>query len=312
MNSPRDILYSVVVPVYNEEENLHELNNRLVSVLEKWGRYEVLYVNDGSNDNSGAIINEFCAASPMIKTIAFSRNFGHQAALTAGLNYTQGDAVAVIDADLQDPPEVLPEFFQKWQDGYEVVYAIRKHRQEGWFKKCAYFLFYRLLKGLAEIDIPLDSGDFCVMDRVIVDKLNTLPERHRFIRGIRAWLGFRQVGITYHRHARFAGTPKYNLRRRRALAYDGLFAFSKKPLTLALRLGVIVTATSFGFIAFTLWRKLFQGVQPEGWTSLMIAVMFMGGVQLLMMGVLGEYIGRIFDEVKGRPIYIIADTKNIP
>jgi len=312
MNSPRDILYSVVVPVYNEEENLHELNNRLVSVLEKWGRYEVLYVNDGSNDNSGAIINEFCAASPMIKTIAFSRNFGHQAALTAGLNYTQGDAVAVIDADLQDPPEVLPEFFQKWQDGYEVVYAIRKHRQEGWFKKCAYFLFYRLLKGLAEIDIPLDSGDFCVMDRVIVDKLNTLPERHRFIRGIRAWLGFRQVGITYHRHARFAGTPKYNLRRLRALAYDGLFAFSKKPLTLALRLGVIVTATSFGFIAFTLWRKLFQGVQPEGWTSLMIAVMFMGGVQLLMMGVLGEYIGRIFDEVKGRPIYIIADTKNIP
>jgi len=311
MTSLKSPMYSVVIPVFNEEENLAELHARLLKVIRGYGNYEIIYIDDGCTDRSRSLIEKFCSDNDEVKLISLSRNFGHQPAVTAGLNYALGDVVAVMDADLQDPPEVLPEFFSQWKNGHQVVYAVRQKRREPWYKKAAYFSYYRLLKILAEINIPLDSGDFCVMDRVVVDCLNELPEKNRFIRGIRAWVGFRQIGVTYERHARFSGLPKYNLRKLLRLGYDGIFSFSKQPLVLSMRLGIITTIISFLYIALTLWRKLVYGVQPEGWTSLMIAVLFLGGIQLLMLGVLGEYVGRIFDETKGRPVYIISETINI-
>jgi len=311
MTSLESPMYSVVIPVFNEEENLTELHTRLLKVITSYGNFEIIYIDDGCTDRSRLLIKQFCSDNDEVKLISFSRNFGHQSAVTAGLNYASGDVVAVMDADLQDPPEVLPELFSEWDNGHQVVYAVRRKRREPWYKKIAYFFYYRLLKTVAEVNIPLDSGDFCAMDRVVVDNLNQLPEKNRFIRGIRAWVGFRQTGVEYERHSRFSGSPKYNLRKLLRLGYDGIFSFSKQPLVLSMRLGIVTTIVSFLYIAVTLWRKLAYGIQPEGWTSLMIVVLFFGGVQLLMIGILGEYLGRIFDETKGRPVYIVSETINI-
>ena len=303
--------YSVVVPINNEEAVLPEFVRRLVLVLEKLSSYEIIFVNDGSTDRSEALIEHFCDENPSVKLISFSRNFGHQAAATAGLAYSAGEVVAVIDGDLQDPPEVLPEFFSKWEEGYQVVYAIRRKRKENIVKRGAYFCFYRILKVLSDIPIPVDSGDFSVMDRVIVDKLNAMPEHNRFIRGIRAWLGYSQIGLEYDRQERVAGKSQYTISKLFNLAYDGVISFSRRPLIVATRLGLATTSVAFIYAAVILWRKFFLGIELRGWTTIVVIVLFLGGTQLLMLGILGEYIGRIFDETKGRPNYIVARTKNV-
>jgi dolichol-phosphate mannosyltransferase len=307
----RETTYSVVVPIYNEEATLPEFTRRLVSVLKDHGDYEVLFVNDGSTDRSEELIELFCHENSSIKLLSFSRNFGHQEAISAGLAFSSGAAVAVMDGDLQDPPEVLPEFFSKWKEGYEVVYAIRRRRKENMFKRLAYFCFYRILTAFADVNIPLDSGDFSVMDRQIVDKLNELPERNRFVRGIRAWLGYRQIGLEYERQERFSGKTKYTFTKLSNLAYNGLISFSRRPLIVATKLGILITSIAFLTIFIIIWRKLFLGIEPQGWTSIIVVVLFLGGTQLLILGILGEYIGRIFDEAKGRPNYILARSKNI-
>ena len=304
------VMYSAIVPIYNEEENLDEIARRLVQVLERIGPYEIVFVDDGSVDGSADIIGRLCGANPSVKAIHFSRNFGHQAAVSAGLRYASGDAVAVIDGDLQDPPELLPELFNKWREGYKVVYAIRQQRKEGLLKRAAYYLYYRLLRLIAEVEIPLDSGDFSVMDKVVVEKLNDMPESHRFIRGLRSWVGYSQVGVPYNRDARFAGEPKYTWSGLIRLGYDGIFSFSKVPLLIATRIGLFITLISVVGAFWTLGRKFILGVEPQGWTSLIIVVLMIGGIQLFVLGILGEYIGRIFEETKKRPSYIVAEKRN--
>lgn len=304
------VMYSAIVPIYNEEENLDEIARRLVQVLERIGLYEIVFVDDGSVDGSADIISRLCGANPSVKAIHFSRNFGHQAAVSAGLRYASGDAVAVIDGDLQDPPELLPELFNKWREGYKVVYAIRRQRKEGLLKRAAYYLYYRLLRLIAEVEIPLDSGDFSVMDKVVVEKLNDMPESHKFIRGLRSWVGYSQVGVPYNRDARFAGEPKYTWSGLIRLGYDGIFSFSKVPLLIATRIGLFITLISVVGAFWTLGRKFILGVEPQGWTSLIIVVLMIGGIQLFVLGILGEYIGRIFEETKKRPSYIVAEKRN--
>ena len=304
------VMYSAIVPIYNEEENLDEIARRLVQVLERIGLYEIVFVDDGSVDGSADIISRLCGANPSVKAIHFSRNFGHQAAVSAGLRYASGDAVAVIDGDLQDPPELLPELFNKWREGYKVVYAIRRQRKEGLLKRAAYYLYYRLLRLIAEVEIPLDSGDFSVMDKVVVETLNDMPESHKFIRGLRSWVGYSQVGVPYNRDARFAGEPKYTWSGLIRLGYDGIFSFSKVPLLIATRIGLFITLISVVGAFWTLGRKFILGVEPQGWTSLIIVVLMIGGIQLFVLGILGEYIGRIFEETKKRPSYIVAEKRN--
>jgi len=304
------VIYSAIVPIYNEEENLNEIARRLIQVLERIGLYEIVFVDDGSDDGSADIIRRLCGVNPSVKAIHFSRNFGHQAAVSAGLRYASGDAVAVIDGDLQDPPELLPELFDKWREGYKVVYAIRQQRKEGLLKKAAYYLYYRLLRLIAEVEIPLDSGDFSVMDRVVVEKLNNMPESHRFIRGLRSLIGYSQVGVPYNRDARFSGEPKYTWSGLIRLGYDGIFSFSRVPLLIATRIGLLITLISVVSAFWILGKKFILGVEPQGWTSLIIVVLVIGGIQLFVLGILGEYIGRIFEETKKRPGYIVAETSN--
>ncbi|RJP62153.1 MAG: glycosyltransferase [Candidatus Auribacter fodinae] len=309
-------MISIVIPAYNEEKVLPELIQRLSSAAKDWGdSYEIVFVDDGSKDRTWDIIREQHKRHPYVRGIRFSRNFGHQSAVTAGLAHAQGDAVFVMDADLQDPPEILAKFIEKWREGYEVVYAVRMKRKESIFKKASYFLFYRMLQRLAEIDIPLDSGDFCLMDRKVLDELNRLPEKHRFVRGLRAWVGFKQYGLAYERHARQGGEPKYTLKKLIGLALNGLLSFSSFPLRLASLLGLIIAGTSFlGLIFFFLYRifdwKLFgYSIRATpGTATIFLTVLFLGGIQLITIGIIGEYIGRIFEEVKARPTYVARDV----
>lgn len=301
-------LLSVVLPCLNERENLKPLVARLVPVLEKCcgERYEVLFVDDGSTDDSVEVIERLRADHPALGCLVLSRNFGHQAALTAGLEAARGEAVVLMDCDLQDPPEVLEGFVAKWREGHEVVYAIRQKRKEGLLLRAAYGLFYRSMRALAEIDVPLDAGDFCLLDRKVVDALNDLRERHRFLRGLRAWVGFRQVGVAYERHARHAGPPKYTLRKLVRLAVAGWVGFSTVPLKIATWLGFGASLAGFGLAAWALATKwLDPKPPPMGWTSTIAVVLFMGGVQLVVIGVAGEYLGRVYDEVRGRPVYLL-------
>ncbi len=312
-------MISIVIPVFNEEETLPKLSERLVSASSAWNdTFEVILVDDGSSDRTPEMLKELCTRDPRFKYLTFSRNFGHQTAVTAGLNQVTGDVVAVMDADLQDPPEVLPRFLEKWREGYDVVYAIRKKRKEGPFKRFAYWAFYRILDYLSSIKIPLDSGDFCVMDRRVVDLLNALPERNRFVRGLRSWLGFRQIGVEYERDARYAGEVKYTLRKLLQLAFDGIVSFTYRPLQMIGAAGLIISLLSFlGFVVF-FFLHVFDvrvlGHSPRespGQTTLTLAVLLLGGVQLISLGVIGEYLGRIFDEVKQRPQYIVKDSQGI-
>jgi dolichol-phosphate mannosyltransferase len=308
-------MISLVIPVHNEQEILPILYERIKTASEDWhDQYEVIFVDDGSQDSSLEIIKDLNSRDNCIKAISFSRNFGHQTAVSAGLQYTTGDVVIVMDGDLQDPPEQIIDFLEKWKQGYEVVYAIRKKRKEMWYKKIAYYSFYRLLNWMSSIKIPLDTGDFCLMDRIIVDHLNSLPERNRFVRGLRAWLGYKQIGIPYERSARLAGEAKYTFKKLLRLAFDGLINFSYRPLQIFTSLGTIVSLVSLLGGAYYLLQWFINPALREelpGYTSVIIAVLFLGGVQLISIGVLGEYIGRIFDEVKGRPLFIVSQKIGI-
>ncbi len=296
---------SVIIPVFNEEENLLTLHGRLTRALVNLGmEYEIVLVDDGSQDQSPDILRRMEAEDQRIVIVEFARNFGHQVAISAGLEQSRGRVVCIMDADLQDPPEVLHTFLAKWREGWEVVYAIRTERKEWWGKRLAYAGFYRLLQRVANIDIPLDAGDFCVMDRRVVDLLVRMPERNRFVRGIRSWVGFKQIGVPYERHARHAGAPKYTFRKLLYLALDGLISFSHMPLRIITLLGFSVSFLSFLVALFYLVKKFTLGTGVPGFTTLVVSIFFLSGIQLMTIGVIGEYIGRISDEVKRRPLYV--------
>jgi polyisoprenyl-phosphate glycosyltransferase len=310
LSSPCDHTISVVVPILNEEANLATLHDRLTGVLASLGvSYELVMVDDGSTDGSRAEIARLRQHDPHVKYIRLARNFGHQAALTAGLAHVSGKAVIAIDADLQDPPEVIPDFYARWQEGFDVVYAIRRHRKESLSKRFAYALFYRLLHRIAALDIPLDAGDFCLMDRRVVDQLNALPERNRFVRGLRTWVGFRHTGIEYERQARYAGRSQYGFWKLVRLAVDGLVSFSYVPLRVASAAGFAVSLGSLLVAVYYLALRLGGHRDPAGFAAIIISVLFLGGIQLVTIGIMGEYIGRIFDEVKHRPSYVVSEKE---
>jgi dolichol-phosphate mannosyltransferase len=298
---------SVVVPIYNEEENLPELHRRLVTSLDALGmRYELIFVNDGSRDRSRSMLDDLASGSERVMAIHFSRNFGHQPAVTAGIDHARGRAVIVMDGDLQDPPEVLGEFVAMWQRGHDVVYAVRMKRKENVFKRCGYFVFYRLLRAISDLEMPLDSGDFCLMDRRVVDALKQLPERIRFVRGLRTFVGFRQIGLQYERASRAAGEPKYTFRKLLGLAIDGLISFSSYPLHIVTYLGFLSVGLAAALCVWVIVDAYSNNATPRGWASTIVVVLTMSAVQLISLGIIGEYIRRIFIESKGRPTYIIG------
>ena len=300
---------SLVFPVYNEEQVLPSLFDRVQRIVEQLDyEFEVIFVNDGSQDNSLPLMKGFHQKDSRFKVIDLSRNFGHQIAITAGIDFATGDAVVLLDADLQDPPELLPQFLEKWQEGYQVVYAVRRSRKEHLLKRMSYSLFYRILQKISDISIPLDSGDFCLMDRVVVDSLKSMQERNRFVRGLRSWVGFRQTGLEYDRDKRHSGDVKYTFPKLMKLALNGIFSFSYFPLQIASYTGFIVSGVSFLGILVYLYKKLIIGGEPQGFPTLVIVVLFLGGIQLISLGVIGEYIGRIYDEVKQRPTYVVRET----
>jgi dolichol-phosphate mannosyltransferase len=297
---------SVVVPLYNEEENIPELYGRLSVALGKLDlAYQLVLVNDGSRDRTPELLDELHGTDRRVAVVHLSRNFGHQAAVSAGLAHARGRAVVVMDGDLQDPPEVLGQFLDKWREGFDVVYAVRQNRKEGAWKRLGYWTFYRLLRAISDLDIPLDSGDFCLMDRKVVDVLNHLPERLRFVRGLRTFVGFRQTGLCYDRAARNAGRPKYTFRALVRLAADGIFSFSSYPLRLSTYCGCASIVLAVALAIWAVADAFLQKSTPRGWASTLIVVLFMGAIQLLSLGVIGEYIRRIFIESKQRPPYIV-------
>jgi glycosyltransferase involved in cell wall biosynthesis len=298
---------SLVIPLFNEEGNLPPLYSRIDEVFRGLGiSLEFVFVNDGSKDGTARLLDELTEKDPRVCFVEFARNFGHQVAISAGLEHTQGKAVIIMDGDLQDPPEVLPQFIAKWREGYDVVYAIRENRKEWWPKRLAYALFYRILQYVSQIEIPLDAGDFCIMDRRVVDHLVMIPERHRFLRGIRSWLGFRQIGLPYERQARHSGKPKYTLKSLFFLALDGMLSFSYMPLRTIVLVGMVISAFSIGLAIFYILKKALFTLNPPGFATIAVAVFFMAGIQLVTIGVMGEYVARISDEVKRRPLYIAS------
>lgn len=304
---------SIIAPVYNEEPVLHKLYERVSAVMDAQteATWELILVNDGSRDRSAEIIAELHERDARVRGISFSRNFGFQIAVTAGLDHAQGQAVALIDADLQDPPEVLPRMIAKWREGYDVVYGVRDEREgETWFKRFTAAAFYRLIDRIAGIRIPLDTGDFRLMDRRVVEALRSMSERSRFLRGMVPWVGYKQVGITYHREARYAGESKFRtLRKMVPFAVDAITSFSYFPLQLATYLGFFIALFAALMIVAVVVLRLFTNWQAfSGQASTLVMVLFLGGVQLISLGIIGEYLGRIYDEVKGRPLYLIDRT----
>lgn len=303
-----DPFLSVVVPVLNEEENLPELYQALLEVLGPLGTYEILFIDDGSDDASSEIVLSLAGDDPSVKLVRLSRNFGHQAALSAGLDHARGRGVVFMDADLQDPPRLLVKLVERWQAGGEVVYAYRTKRQAPPLKRAGYFLFYRLFQRLAEMDVALDSGAFCLIDRQVADAVRALPERNRFLPGLRSWVGFRHVGVPYERPERLAGEAKYTTRKLVRLALDGLLSFSSFPLRLASYLGFFTSALGVLYTLFAVFARLFVGELPAGWTSTIAILLTVSGVQLIMTGVLGEYLARTYEEAKGRPLYVVREV----
>jgi glycosyltransferase involved in cell wall biosynthesis len=298
---------SVVVPLYNEQENLSELHLRLTRSLDGLDvEYELIFVDDGSRDATPEMLDDLAQGDPHVTVLHLSRNFGHQPAICAGLDHARGRGVILMDGDLQDPPEVLGRFVAAWRAGNDVVYAVRTRRKEGICKRFAYALFYRLLRATSDLDIPLDSGDFCLMDRKVVKALKALPERQRFVRGLRSFVGFTQIGLVYERDARLAGQPKYTFRALVRLALDGLVSFSGYPLTLVTYLGIFSLVLSLALASWVVVDAWFNHSAPRGWASTIIVMLFMGGVQLVSLGIIAEYLRRIFLEVKGRPTYIVG------
>jgi glycosyltransferase involved in cell wall biosynthesis len=306
----RSMLLSVVVPCMNEEEVLRQSHEHLVSVLQKApANFEILYVDDGSSDSTVEVLRELQASDTRVRVIRFSRNFGHQVAITAGLEHTSGDAVVIIDADLQDPPEVILEFLGKWLDGYDVVYGVRTQRDgESTFKRLSAKVFYRFFSHMSDTHMPLDTGDFRLLDRRVVDALVSMPERDRFVRGMVSWLGFSQVAVPYHRASRAAGTTKFSLFKMVRFALDGIFSFSILPLRLATWTGFAASGVAIAGIVAVLLERFFQvpGL-VKGWSSAVIGELFIGGVQLVCLGIIGEYVGRIYGESKRRPLYIVRE-----
>lgn len=302
-------MISVIIPVYNSACTQKELYKRLSAVLRNCSpEYEVIFVNDGSHDNSNQVIKETCLKDKKIKLIDFSRNFGHQAAISAGLEKAKGDFIAIMDDDLQDPPEVLPKFFDKLKEGYAVVYGIRKKRKEHIVKRSVFYLFYRLLRLMSNYEIPYDAGDFCAMNRKTVDIMNQFHEANKFLRGIRSWTGFRQTGIEYDRDPRYAGKSQYTLKKYFRFAFDSIFSFSYLPLRISTLLGFIVAGLSFIYGCIVIIKKLLGYIeQVPGFAAMFSALAFIGGILLISMGIIGEYIARIYDETKRRPPYIIKD-----
>jgi dolichol-phosphate mannosyltransferase len=309
-----DVLCSVVVPMYNEEEVLHETYRRLTEVMKNSGvSYEIVFVNDGSRDKTYSMLNEICDKDKRVKLLDFSRNFGHQIAITAGMDHSIGQCVVVIDGDLQDPPELIPEMIKKWKEGYDVVYGKRISRKgESFFKKLTATVFYRFLKSMTDVNIPVDTGDFRLIDRRVCEALKHVNEKNRYVRGLVSWLGFKQTAVEFEREERFAGETKYPLKKMLKLAFDGITSFSYKPLKLATYLGTFISLASFLYLFFIIIQRIFfpETLQP-GWASILAVSLFFNGITLLMLGIIGEYVGRIYDEAKGRPLYLIRKTRNL-
>lgn len=302
--------FSIIAPVFNEKDNLPALRERVSEVMNQTGEpWELILVDDGSKDGSTDIIRQMGKEDEHVRPVIFARNFGHQLAVTAGLDYSRGKAVVIIDSDLQDPPEVILDLIAKWREGYEVVYAVRAEREgETWFKMFTASLFYRIIYRITDVDIPLDTGDFRLLDRQVVNVMNSMRERHRFLRGMSAWVGFRQVGVTYKRRARMAGETKYPFKKMLRLALNAITGFSYFPLQVATYMGFISAGISILAIPVVIIMRLMGDQAFLGQASTLISVLFLGGVQLISLGILGEYIGRIYDEVKGRPLYIVHDA----
>jgi len=310
-------LVSVVSPVYQEEAGIEEFHRRLSESLAPLGdalAFEIVYVNDGSTDRSRDLLEKLVAHDDRVRVVDLSRNFGHQVALSAGVDHARGDAVVVIDSDLQDPPEVIPELIQRWRDGFKVVYGVRTHRAgETRFKLWTSKVYYGLIDRVSEVPLPRQAGDFRLLDRTVVDVLARMPERNRYVRGMVAWAGFAQCAVEYERDPRYAGETKYTLRKMTRLAFDGVTSFSDRPLRLATQLGLVVMAVAFAFAAWVIVGSIVDpGGGNRGWPSLMAVVALLGGIQLLCIGVLGEYIGRIYRETKGRPLYVVSDVIEAP
>ncbi len=308
-------VFSVVAPIYNEVGNIRELHRRVSEVMASTGEtWELVMVNDGSTDGSADVLREVYAEDPEhVRVITFARNFGHQIAVTAGMDYAAGQAVVLIDADLQDPPEVIPEMIARWREGYEVVYAVRAQRRgESWFKLATASLFYRLIYRITDINIPLDTGDFRLMDRKVVEAVKAMREQHRFIRGMVSWVGFRQTGVEYARQERYSGETKYPLRKMLRFAWDGITGFSYFPLQLATYLGFGIAALSALGILLVIYLRAFTNSEPlKGQATTLVVVLFLGSIQLISLGIVGEYLGRIYNEVKGRPLYLVRETLGI-
>ena len=305
------VRYSIVIPVYNEEPVINESYKRLKAVMDTTNEeYELIFVNDGSRDKTAEFLAKICDYDKNVKMIDFSRNFGHQTAITAGMDNASGQAVVVIDADLQDPPEVILEMIAKWKEGYDVVYGRRaKRKGETFFKLFTAKVFYRFLKSMTTIDIPVDTGDFRLIDRKVCDELKKLPEKNRYVRGLVSWVGFRQTDVTYVRHERFAVKTKYPLKKMIKFALDGITSFSYKPLKLSSVLGFLLSAVSMFFLIVSFCLKLCAPLDIPLWIFAFLILLFFNGVTLVMLGIMGEYIGRIYDESKNRPLYIIKNKK---
>jgi len=306
--------FSIIAPIFNELENIPELYPRLRDVMDQTGEpWELILVDDGSSDGSTEIIRKLADNDDRVRPVIFARNFGHQIAVTAGIDYSRGDAVVIIDADLQDPPEVILDLIEKWREGFEVVYAVREEREgETWFKRTTASLFYRLIFKITDVNIPLDTGDFRLMDKKVVAVMRQMREKHRFLRGMSAWVGFKQVGVNYKRKPRYAGETKYPLNKMIKLALNAITSFSYFPLQLATYIGFIAAGLSVLAIPIVAILRLTTGTVLLGQATTLIIVLFLGGVQLIALGIIGEYIGRIYDEAKGRPLYIVAEAPEKP
>jgi polyisoprenyl-phosphate glycosyltransferase len=303
--------YTLIIPIYNEEETIEALYARVSALMDRLDApSELILINDGSRDRSLQLMRELHDRDPRVCYLSLARNFGHQIAVTAGLNYVRGRVIVILDADLQDPPELIPEMIDKWRQGYQVVYAQRtQRRKEGWFKRFTAYVFYRLLKQLADVDIPTDTGDFCLMDRQVVDLLNAMPERNRYIRGLRSWVGFPQTAVKFERDPRIAGDVKYTFHKSFGLAINGLVSFSKVPLRISTYVGLFAAFVALGMMLLVFyWRIAYPASPLTGLTTIVVAIFFLGAVQLLSIGILGEYIGRIYEEVKNRPLYTLSEV----
>lgn len=304
---------SIVIPIYNEAAVLPMLFARVRAVIDAQpGEWEVVLVNDGSSDDSLQLMVTESKRDSRLRVINFSRNFGHQPSISAGLKYATGDAVVIMDGDLQDPPELITTLLDWWQRGFQVVYCVRRKRKESGLKRAAYYSFYRILRYLATVEIPLDSGDFALLSREVVDVLNSMPEQNRFLRGLRSWVGYQQIGVEYERDVRYGGESKFTLSKLVNLASDGIFSFSDKPLRLAIWIGLLLAGCGVLVGVYFVMLKLTLGIEPNGWTSLMVVLLFVSSVQMLGLGIIGEYQARIYSEVKRRPGFVVQSLHGFP